>query len=86
MKRIAIILLFVMLLTGCGNGAIEQAGVVDSSVAMFERHVIGGDYAILVDMETKVCYLEFKHQAGYAGSGGIAIMLNADGTPKLWEE
>ena len=39
-------------------------------------------FSILVDKETGVCYLEFDYGYSY----GITPLLNADGTPKLWEE
>lgn len=68
------------------NWNVQSQGEPITESVMFERHNIDGDYAILVDKETKVCYLEYKRQSGYAGFGGLSVMLNADGTPKLWEE
>lgn len=50
---------------------------------MFERHDLDRFYSVLVDKETRVCYLEYKYHGGYYG---IASMLNPDGTPKIWEE
>lgn len=82
MKIFVAILLIAALLSGCGSGTVEQGEPITESV-VFERHNIDGHYAILVDRETKVCYLEYKYQNGYYG---IIFMLNADGTPKLWEE
>lgn len=85
MKKILIALLLSILLTGCGSSVVEQGQPITAS-GMFERHSIDGYYAILVDKETRVCYLEYKRQSGYAGFGGLTVMLNSDGTPKLWEE
>lgn len=83
MKRLMVVLLSAALLIGCGTSS-AQAGN-----SMFERHEIDADHTILVDRETKVCYLEYGHLANFtsgASWGGITVMLNADGTPKLWEE
>lgn len=85
MKRLTVMLLSAALLIGCGSSTVEQGEPIMAS-GVFERHSIDRDYAILVDKETKACYLEYKHSSGYAGHGGITVMLNADGTPKLWEE
>lgn len=55
---------------------------------MFERHKLDKYYSILVDKETNVCYLEYKATNSIGGLTyyGITVMLNADGTPKIWEE
>lgn len=75
-------------LTACGSedSIVESAETETESVAMFERHTLDDRYSILVDKETGVCYLEYDHCAGYDGYYGITVMLNADGTPKIWEE
>lgn len=86
MKKIAVILLSAILLSGCGSSAVEQSVPVNTSQTLFERHAIDGRYSILADLETRVCYLEYNYQSGYAGFGGITVMLNENGTLKLWEE
>lgn len=70
---------------GSGNSIVENADTEVESTAMFERHRLDGCYSILVDKETGVCYLEYESCAGYQGYYGITVMLNADGTPKIWE-
>ena len=83
MKRLAVVLLSAALLIGCGASSVQAGN------SMFERHEIDVDHTILVDRETKVCYLEYGHLNNFnngASWGGITVMLNADGTPKLWEE
>ena len=44
-------------------------------------YVEGMHYAILADKETKVMYMFMK--TGYGG--GLTVMLDSDGTPKLYE-
>ena len=75
-------------LTACGDSVsiVENADTETESTKMFERHKLDNYYSILVDKETNVCYLEYEHCSGYRGLYGITVMLNADGTPKIWEE
>ena len=75
-------------LTACGNNVsvVGNADEVTESAEMFERHTLDDYYSILVDKETGVCYLEYKNTFGYDGYYGITVMLNADGTPKIWGE
>lgn len=51
------------------------------SGSIFDRHLYCG-YTILVDKQTGVCYLERKTGRQHS----ITVLLNADGTPKIWEE
>ena len=73
-------------LTACGDSIVENADAVTESDKMFERHTLDDCYSILVDKETGVCYLEYYCAYGYCGYYGITVMLNADGTPKIWGE
>lgn len=68
------------------NSVVEKTDTKTESTAMFERHILDDCYCILVDKETGVCYLEYEKPFGYCNSYGITVMLNADGTPKIWEE
>lgn len=73
-------------LTTCGvkNRVVEDENAETKLTATFERHILndGYGYSILVDKETGVCYLEYDGGRQY----GITVMLNQDGTPKIWEE
>lgn len=42
----------------------------------------GRDYLIYADNDTGVMYLYIPGSTG----GGLTVMLNADGTPKIWQE
>lgn len=69
-------------LTACGDSVVENADTVTESATMFERHKFDTHHSILIDKKTGVCYLEYKQGYKY----GITVMLNADGTPKIWGE
>lgn len=75
-------------LTACGDSVsvVENADEVTESTAMFERHTLDDYYSILVDKQTGVCHLEYDYAFSPCGYYGITVMLNADGTPKIWEE
>ena len=70
MKRAFIIVIIVLL-------AVALAGCTSSSshITVIEQ---GFAYNIVYDNETKVMYLQ-------GGSGRFEVMLNADGTPRIWE-
>ncbi len=51
---------------------------------LFERHRLEtGNYSILVEKSTSVCYLECGEEG--LNNYSITIMLNPDGTPRLWD-
>ncbi len=90
-KRIAIALIFIvsaLSLTACGESwhVVENVQENITIETVFERHPIGDHYYILVDKNSRVCYLEWNDVSGYDGTYGITVMLNPDGTPKIWEE
>lgn len=83
MKKLAVLLLSAAFLIGCG------ASSVQAESGMFEYHRVDMEHVILVDKETKVCYLQYENTRNRTTGeswSGITVMLNADGTPKLWEE
>lgn len=72
-KLIAVILTVTLLIAGCENINVsedhgEKLMLVENS----------GGYGILADKDTGVMYLFIKN------GGGITVMLNTDGTPKIW--
>lgn len=73
-KLLIAILTVTLLIAGCEsvNVSTEQ----NEKLIMVER---GSGYGICADKDTGVMYLFIKN------AGGITVMLNADGTPKIWQ-
>lgn len=76
-KRItAILLITTLLLAGCGNKH-DTDSEQGKSIVKVES---GFKHCIYVDRDTGVMYLYVS--GGYGGS--ITVMINEDGTPKIW--
>ena len=82
-KLLAATLTATLLIAGCNvtaNGSAYQSER-DKTMVTVECHTINGEYYyILADKETGVMYLWISAYYG----GGLTVMLNADGTPKIW--
>ena len=80
-KLISLLLVLVMpmlVLCGCGNA--EEKYIEDSMFVVVDHINVDGTciYYVLVNKETRVMYLtQYK--------GGMTVMLNADGSPMLYE-
>lgn len=87
MKKLLILLLVLImpigLLCGCGFENEEDIERENSSFAIIENVDLGNcySYMVMVHKDTKVMYL---WTIGYYKSG-LTVMLNADGTPMIWE-
>lgn len=87
MKKVILYFLFVsiilimpvMLLCGCAKD-VETIPNEENLFVCVDRFVVyqGYDYVVLVNKKTRVMYLTQVQ-------GGMVVMLNADGTPMLWE-
>lgn len=65
------------------KAATEQAAVIAQQESrFFEAPVNTGKGSILVDKETGVCYYYVK----VFNSGGMTVLVDADGKPMIWEE
>jgi hypothetical protein len=77
-----VLIMPVMVLAGCNDSKTieigEQCKVGSATLIKVEDN---GTFAIFVHKETKVMYLLNTEYYRY----GITVMLNADGTPMLWE-
>lgn len=76
-KILAAILTATLLIAGCSDMANVSAGQ-DNTMVLVESEL---NYSIYADKDTGVMYLKSWNAKG----GGITVMLNADGTPKIWQ-
>lgn len=88
MKKILLIcvLLLALLLCSCGSQMLTEEQVSKdntSNLSMFIQVEQGEGYKIVYHKDTKVMYAISN---GYYNVGTFTVMLNADGTPMLWED
>ena len=83
---IAIVSCCLLLMIACAaicvkcNNTVYATGGAQSGY-MFERVCFGiGDDVIVYDKDTKVMYVRYRN------SGSYTVLVNADGTPRLYEE
>lgn len=76
-KLITAIITATLLIAGCSDTANVSAGQENTMVLVGS----GQEYLIYADSETGVMYLYITISTG----GGLTVMLNADGTPKIWQ-
>lgn len=75
-KLITAIITATLLIAGCS----DTANVSEGQDRMMEKVEDEWGYAIYVDKDTNVMYIK-----GLGGEGTFTVMLNADGTPKIWQ-
>lgn len=76
-KILAAILTATLLIAGCSDMANVSAGQ-DNTMVLVESEL---NYSIYAEKDTGVMYLYI-----WSGPGsGLTVMLNADGTPKIWQ-
>ena len=76
-KLITAIITATLLIAGCSDMA-NISEEQDNTMVLVES---GQEYLIYADNDTGVMYLYITISTG----GGIPVMLNADGTPKIWQ-
>ena len=78
-----------MLLCGCGEvpQSKDFTSEKNSRFVYVKEYTYGDNDSlkILVDKETRVMYLYKYNGNGNATTAGLTVMLNADGTPMLWD-
>lgn len=75
-KLITVIIIAALLIAGCS----DTANVSEGQDRLMEKVEDEWGYTIYVDKDTNVMYIK-----GSGGGGTFTVMLNADGTPKIWQ-
>nr|DAK57171.1 MAG TPA: Lysis protein [Caudoviricetes sp.] len=78
-KIIAAIITATLLIAGCSDMANVSAGQENTMVSVESEQY----YDIYADKDTGVMYLYVYTGRGFGS--GLTVMLNADGTPKIWQ-
>lgn len=83
MKKIILILCACLLLTGCGE-ATESKDTEDTNMFIYIQSVkSNGCYDVVYHRDTKVMYTISR---GAYNQGNFTLLVNADGTPMVYEE
>ena len=69
----------ILLLAGCQRTTVEEEVKTTSIFVTVENSTL---FDVVYDKETRVMYSVSKYSAG---CGVMTLLVNADGTPKLWE-
>lgn len=75
-----ILLVLMMTLCGCGASQVPEKPLVNNSMFIVVEE--GRYYKVAYHKSNKVMYVI---SWGYNNTGSFTVMLNADGTPMLWE-
>ena len=81
MRKIIAVILVAVFVTGCVGEVITREEDVASQILHFDEHKLDMEYSIIVDADTDVYYLINTDIYG----GGMTVLLNPDGTPRLWK-
>lgn len=80
-KVAAITLAAAAVLSGCGNKVANESD--SSAPSMFVAVETAKTWMVVYHKETKVLYVVSNDYRNY---GNFTVLLNADGTPLLWED
>lgn len=88
MKRvavIAIILLVMLALCGCNTGKVDSQKIAEAKFDNKMFMMVSTEYygLVLVDKSTRIMYWM---SAGAYSTGNLTVLVNRDGTPRIWEE
>lgn len=88
MKRwivVALVLSLGLMLAGCAKGKVDAGKIAGAEVDNRMFVVVGNEWngKVLVDKATGVMYWMSN---GYYNTGGnLTMLVNSDGTPRIWE-
>ena len=80
----ALVLALGLMLAGCANGKVDAGQIADAEVDNRIFMVVSNEWSgrVLVDKATGVMY--WMSNGGY-NTGNLTLLINADGTPRIWE-
>lgn len=81
----ALVLALGLMLAGCAKGKVDAGQIADAEVDNRMFMVVSNEWSgkVLVDKATGVMY--WMANDGYS-TGNLTLLINADGTPRIWEE
>jgi len=80
----ALVLALGLMLSGCARGKVDAGQIADAEVDNRMFMVVSNEWTgkVLVDKATGVMY--WMSNDSYNG-GNLTLLINADGTPRIWE-
>ena len=80
----ALVLTLGLMLAGCARGKVDAGQIADAEVDNQMFMVVSNEWSgkVLVDKSTGVMY--WMSNGGY-NTGNLTLLVNADGTPRIWE-
>jgi PBP1b-binding outer membrane lipoprotein LpoB len=82
MKRFLVMILFILLLTGCGETPNSQEKESINMFVYIHKADLSTTYDVVYHKDTKVMYTISQ---GAYNSGTFTLLVNPDGTPMLYE-
>jgi len=88
-KRMFVIITLGLLLTGCKSNMINQSSLETRNKTSISRFIVVEDngmsdsFKVVYDRETGVMY---TLSCGSYNSGNFTMLVNADGTPLIWND
>ena len=80
----ALVLVLGLMLAGCAKGKVDAGQIADAEVDNRMFMVVSNEWSgkVLVDKATGVMYW----MSNYSNNcGNLTLLVNADGTPRIWE-
>ena len=80
----ALVLALGMMLAGCAMGKVDAGQIANAKMDNKMFMVVSDEHAgeVIVDKSTRVMYWISKCSNN---SGNLTVLVNADGTPRIWE-
>lgn len=80
----ALVLALGLMLAGCARGKVDAGQIADAEMDNKMFMVVSDEHAgeVIVDKSTRVMYWISKCGNN---SGNMTLLVNADGTPRIWE-